>query len=154
MDGLGLDPAAVARWLAAEPDRAPGAALGRALTALSFRIPGLRLAEDRAATGAAPTYVYETTWRPPTPLGAVHAFDVPYVFDTIDDERAAMVAGGTPPRSLADDMAGAVVRFATTGDPGWPPYRPDDRREMAFDVPSRLRTDPDPLARALFSPLR
>lgn len=84
----------------------------------------------------------------------MHACDVAFAFDTIDHERVAMLAGGLPPRSLADDMAGAVARFASTGAPGWPAYRPDDRREMAFDVPSRVRADPDPLARELFSPIR
>ncbi len=151
--GVGLDAGAAERWLASLPDRTPGQALGRALTALSFRVPGLVLAGSRASAPA-PTYVYETTWRPATPLGAVHGCDVPYVFDTLDRPWVATVAGGAPPRSLADDMAGAVVRFATTGDPGWPPYRPQDRCEMAFDVPSRARADPDRPARELFSPLR
>ena len=134
------------------PPTSPSA--GAALTALLFRIPGLGLASARAAEGAAPTYVHETTWRPGTPLGAVHGCDVAFAFDAIDHERVAMLAGGLPPRSLADDMAGAVARFASTGAPGWPAYRPDDRREMAFDVPSRVRTDPDPLAHELFSPIR
>jgi para-nitrobenzyl esterase len=150
---LGLAGPALAAWRAAHPDRPPAVELGAALTALSFRIPALAVAEARAGA-AAPTFVYETTWCAPTALGTFHGLDVPFAWDTIDADEVATICGGPPPRSLADDMAGALVRFARDGAPGWPAYDLDTRTEMAFDVPSHLRRDPDRAARTLFGPLR
>jgi para-nitrobenzyl esterase len=78
---------------------------------------------------------------------------------TLQGWMGPVVDGDLVPRDpagavAADAGAGAIARFASTGDPGWPAYGPDDRREMAFEVPSRVRVDPDPLARELFSPIR
>jgi para-nitrobenzyl esterase len=159
---LALAPADVAAWRvelsrraerAGRPPPGPGAELGAAITALSFRIPALQLAAARGGAPA-PTFVYEVTWHAPTPLGTVHGLDVPLVWDALAVEGAATLLGDPPPVTLAGDMAGAIVRFAAGGEPGWPAWRPDDRTEMAFDVPSHVRRDPDPAARALFGPLR
>jgi para-nitrobenzyl esterase len=158
---LRLAPDAVAAWRAELADRlersgrpapTPAAELGAALTALSFRLPVLAVAEARG--GPAPTYVYEVTWHAGTPLGTIHGLDVPIVWDAVDVEGAETLLGDPPPHGLAADMAGALTRFAACGDPGWPPYDLVDRTEMAFDVPSVVRHDPDPAARALFGPLR
>ncbi|HKY16085.1 MAG TPA: carboxylesterase family protein [Microthrixaceae bacterium] len=152
---LGLDPDAVDAWRRDAPDRTSGQELGAALTALSFRVPALDVAELRArADGPASTFVYELTWRPPTPIGAVHGIDVFLALDALDGDVAPMLMGGEAPRSLVDDVAGAVVRFAIDGDPGWPAYQLATRTERAFDVPSRLRTDPGASARRLFGPIR
>lgn len=160
--GLGLHPADVAAWReelrrraerAGRPPPAPGAELGAAITALSFRIPALQFADARTA-GPAPTFVYEVTWHAPTPLGTIHGLDVPLVWDALAVEGAANLLGDPPPLSLAGDMAAALACFADGGDPGWPAYDSADRAEMAFDLPSHVRRDPDPAARRLFAPLR
>lgn len=150
---IGVEDALAARWLDSGEGRTPGEALGAALTALSFRLPALRVAEARVAAPA-PTFVYEVTWRPPTPIGAVHGFDIAYAFDSVDGALAAMLAGGEPPRSLADNFSGAVTRFVLDGDPGWPRYDDVARQEMAFDVPSHVRADPARVTRAVFGALR
>jgi para-nitrobenzyl esterase len=149
---VGLTGPAVRRWLDALGDRSPGHALGAALTAMSFGLPVLRVAEARFGA-AAPTFVYEVTWHPSTPLGAVHAIDLPYAFDLLDAENVDLFAGGVPPASLADDLSSALVRFVADGDPGWPRYRADERATMAFDLPSTVRHDPARVAREVFASL-
>ena len=137
-----------ARWL--DRYESPTAALGAALTAISFRVPSLRVAE-----AVRQAHVYTVTWQPPGPLGAVHGIDLPYAFDHADADNVSFFCGGaTPPRSLADDMSGALVRFVQTGDPGWPAYA-GGRDVMGFEPPaSVLRRDPDALAREVFAAIR
>ena len=98
-------------------------------------------------------HFYELTW--PGLLGACHGLDVPLVFGNL-------TSGG--PATLIDDlgaaeavsarMRAAWIAFATSGDPGWPPF--DSGLVQIFDtepvvaaypeVPSRRiwRDDPFP----------
>ena len=153
---LGLDAGAVDAWFSAEADRSPAASLGAALTALTFRLPALRVAEANTAAGGT-SHVYHFTWRPPTPLGAVHCIDLPFAFDTLADAAGLdLLCGGEPPQALADDYAGAVSHFVIDGDPGWPVHDPTDRHVMAFDLPSTVLADPphDRVVREVFGSLR
>ena len=45
----------------------------------------------------------------------------------------------------------AFVRFAHTGDPGWPAYDLEHRRTMVFDRQSRVEADPRAWERELFA---
>ena len=73
------------------------------------------------AGGLAPTYLYEFAWRSPVQgLGAAHAVEIPFVFDNVTAEDAQKAIGTEPPADLAAEMHAAWIRFATTGDPGWP----------------------------------
>jgi para-nitrobenzyl esterase len=129
----------------------PGASPGELLAAIETdwwcRIPALRLAEAHAQREAA-TYMYEFAWHAPeigALFGACHALEIPFVFDTLDLGPAQMLGGmlgGDPPQELADAMHGAWVKFAATGDPGWPRYEPERRATMRFDTVSRLVDDP------------
>jgi para-nitrobenzyl esterase len=48
------------------------------------------------------------------------------------------VAGPNPPQELADTVHRAFVRFAQTGDPGWPNARGMTPHVRGFDIdPSR-----------------
>jgi carboxylesterase type B len=47
-------------------------------------------------------------------------------------------------------MHGAWVRFATTGDPGWPRYDLERRATMRFAVPSTVVDDPRPTERRVW----
>ncbi|QLH25924.1 carboxylesterase family protein [Streptomyces sp. Rer75] len=66
-------------------------------------------------------FTYDFDWRD-GPFGACHTAELPFVFD-----NTGLPALRTPdgllgpdlPPSLAVEMHGAWVRFATTGDPGW-----------------------------------
>jgi para-nitrobenzyl esterase len=114
-----------------------------------YRIPAVRIAEAHPGT-----YMYEFAWRSPAfsgELGAAHAIELPFVFDTITAQDAAMMTGGTAPQSVADEMHGAWIAFATTGDPGWPAYSADNRVVKRFDTPSRMLLNPAPTTREMWA---
>jgi para-nitrobenzyl esterase len=127
--GYRLPASGLDAYRAALPDAPPGLVLSELVTDWFYRIPALRLAE--AVPG---TRVYEFGWESPVDaLGSCHALEVPFVFDSLDDPTAAWLVGPAAPRALAAAMHGAWVAFATTGDPGWPPYDTQSRLIMRFD---------------------
>jgi para-nitrobenzyl esterase len=125
------------------PGATPGDVLAAVITDSYFRLPAIRLAEARA-TAPTPTYMYEFTWGTAVSgLGACHALEIGFVFDTLDKPGTADLAGPNPPQELADDMHARWVAFATTGDPGWPAYDAQRRAVMTFGSPeSRVVDDP------------
>lgn len=127
-----------------------------ALTDWFFRIPAIRVAEARAEHGAA-THVYEFVWRSTLfggRLGACHALEIPFVFDTLDDPGTSLIAGpDRPPAQIADEMHAAWVAFARDGDPGWSPYLPG-RRVRRFSLPGEMATDPRAEQRRLWDRIR
>jgi carboxylesterase type B len=151
--GLPAD-AALAEYRARYPDAAPGELLAAVQTDWWMRIPALRLAEAHAAAGGN-TWMYEFAWPAPG-LGAVHAIDIPFVFDTLapDAPLFGPMLGSDPPQRLADAMHSAWVAFAATGDPGWPPYGPDRRATMRFDTTDRVVEDPRAWERRLWDGAR
>jgi para-nitrobenzyl esterase len=108
-------------YVAGLPDPNPEAAAW--ITRTIFRDPTAAFA--RAHPG--PTWIYEFAWRSQAlggRLGAAHAMDLPFVFDTLGapglrGENALLGPDGGPPE-LAARVHGAWVRFARDGDPGWP----------------------------------
>jgi carboxylesterase type B len=121
-----------------------------------MRIPAIRLADAHAnADTTSGTYMYEFAWASPG-LGAVHALEVPFVFDTAaaDAPLFGPLLGNAPPQELAQTMHSAWVAFAATGDPGWPKYDLERRATMRFDADSRIVEDPRPWERALWKTLR
>ncbi|WP_353813865.1 carboxylesterase/lipase family protein [Agromyces sp. SYSU T00266] len=148
--------------LAAYRERNPGAVPGDLLAAVQtdwwMRIPAIRLAEAHARTAAGGrTYMYEFAWPSPG-LGAVHALEIPFVFDTLSPDAPLFgpMLGATPPHPLADAMHGAWVAFATSGDPGehWPRYDAELRATMRFDAESRVVVDPRAWERGLWDGVR
>ena len=59
--------------------------------------------------------------------------DLPAVFDRLDAPDAVALTGGAAPSSLAGEMHGAWVAFATHGDPGWERWT-DQRPVQTFDT--------------------
>jgi para-nitrobenzyl esterase len=154
--GFGLDPeTAVAAYRNALPDASPGEVLAALVRDRTFRIPAVRMAEARLASDL-PTYVYEFAWGSPQlggRLGATHALEIGFVFDTLDDPSGEPFVGPKPPQHLADAMHAAWVAFATGGDPGWPPYG-SGRTVMRFDDASAVVHDPAPELRAAWDGVR
>jgi para-nitrobenzyl esterase len=87
-----------------------------------------------------PTWSYQFTWRSEAiggQLGASHVMELPFVFDRLGLASLrgprALLGDGAVPDDLATRMHAAWIRFATTGDPGWPAH-PEIHR---FGPPSR-----------------
>ncbi|MFE6194656.1 carboxylesterase/lipase family protein [Streptomyces sp. NPDC057838] len=103
-------------YRALHPGDGPADLAGRLVTDHLLRLPLHRLADARAE----PSYVYEFAWPSRLPgLGACHALELGFVFDTGEVPDARKLAGEDAPQELADAMHTAWVRFATEGDPGW-----------------------------------
>ncbi|KUP96923.1 carboxylesterase/lipase family protein [Thermobifida cellulosilytica] len=147
----GLDADAAKVYTAEGRGEEPGDILASVITDQVFRIPAYRVAEARAGASAR-TFGYEFAWRTPQldgSLGACHAVEVPFVFRTLD--RAAPLVGENPPEELAEAVHAAWVRFAATGDPGWPRWTPETRLTMRFDHPeAAVAADPHPATRRLW----
>lgn len=141
------------------PDAIPGDLLAAVLTDWWVRVPALRLA-DAHAPGPGATYAYEFAWPSPVlggRLGACHALEIPFVFDTLDLGHRQMLGGALgddPPQKLADTMHRAWIDFATSGDPGWPRYDPHRRPVMRLAETTAVLDDPYAAERDLWAGVR
>jgi para-nitrobenzyl esterase len=150
---------ALPAYRAAHPGSSPGDLLAAVLTDWWVRVPALRLA-DAHAPAPASTHAYEFAWPSPAfggRLGACHALEIPFVFDTLDLGRRQMLGGAlgdSPPQQLADTVHRAWVDFASRGDPGWPRYDLERRAVMRLDVTSSVVDDPYARERALWAGIR
>lgn len=136
-----------------------GASAGDLLAAIQtdwyWRIPAIRLADAHAKSASA-TYMYEFAWRSPQfngLLGACHALEIAFVFDTLGAGTDPLL-GTDPPQRLADTMHAAWVAFAASGDSGWPKYDLDRRATMRFDTTSAVVDDPRSVELALWEGVR
>ena len=116
-----------------------------------FRMPSLHIAE--AHTGR--THVYELTWPAPGMggvLGACHGLDVPLVFGNLTSGQPAMLIGDdlTEAESVSAQMRGAWTRFATDGEPGWPPYDRAERLTRVFDTEPAVVPYPEEVSRRIW----
>ena len=119
----GLDGADRAAGLLRTTGSSPGDVLAAVVTDWFFTVPAIRVAEARAEAGR--TWMYRCDYRSTAGeglLGAAHATEIPFVFDTLDTPDAVAMLGPDAPQEVADAMHGAWVRFITDGDPGWAPY--------------------------------
>ena len=149
--------AALDVYRSAHPGAGPGDLLAAIQTDWYWRIPAIRLAEAHAKNAkTSPTYMYEFAWRSPQfngLLGAGHALEIAFVFDTLGN-RTEPLLGADPPQRLADAMHAAWVAFATKGDCGWPRYDLNRRATMRFDTISEVVDDPRSKERALWKGVR
>jgi para-nitrobenzyl esterase len=147
----------LATYRATRKDATPGELQAAIRTDWFYRIPAIRLAEVHARQNAGATYMYEFAWQPPTfdgHIGACHALEIPFVFDNLDKGGFEGLAGTHPPQEVADTMHAAWVAFATSGNPGWPPYDLKRRATMRFDVTLELVEDPYSAERMLWEDRR
>nr|WP_285761990.1 carboxylesterase family protein [Nocardiopsis ansamitocini] len=147
----GLDPGAVRVYATSCRSDHPGDILAAVITDQAYRIPAYRVAEARA-NAPARTFGYEFAWRTPVlggGLGACHALEIGFVFDTLTALEG--LVGADAPRELATAMHDAWIRFATTGDPGWTQWNPRTRHIMRFDQPTpAVIEDPGSATRLLW----
>src|SRR4029077_19169949 len=141
----GRSDAIVAAYRRAFPNASPFLLLGKMVTDRAPRRNAYTLADRKAALHRASVYMYILEFPSPAyggRFGAVHATDVPLVFHNIDGQ---LITGTGPySRRMADQMAGAWVAFAKSGNPNhagipdWPAYTPDGRQTMIFNRTSRV----------------
>lgn len=127
-------------WLAMQTDRV-------------FRVPALRLAERQQAS----VHVYLFDWASPAldgALGSCHGIELPFVFGTLHDPRAAQLVGSGPDADrLAVEMQDAWLAFARSGDPGWPAYDTVKRATRRLGRNGDLDWDPQGAERAFWDGL-
>jgi len=143
----GLSPADLAVYRANRPGASAGDVLAAVVTDWFFRIPAIRVAEARAASGAGGTWLYRFDHLESTDnhrLGACHAAELPFVFDTIGRDDVLPLIGDTPAQAVADQAHQVWVDFVTTGDPGWPAY--DTARRTTGLLAETLLVADDPAA--------
>jgi carboxylesterase 2/para-nitrobenzyl esterase len=147
--------ATLAAYRAAHRGANAGDLLAAIQTDWYWRIPAIRLADAHAKRSGS-TYMYEFAWRSPQfdgLLGACHALEIPFVFDTLGN-GTELLWGTDPPQQLADTTHAAWVAFATSGDCGWPKYDLSRRATMRFDTTSEVVDDPRSAERALWEGVR
>ncbi|MFH9674427.1 carboxylesterase/lipase family protein [Streptomyces sp. NPDC017405] len=106
-------------YRALRPGAGTAEIVGQMVTDHLLRVPLHRLADARPGS----SYLYEFAWPSRLPgLGACHALELGFVFGTGDLPEAKKLAGEGAPRALSEAMHTAWVRFAATGDPGWPAW--------------------------------
>ncbi len=130
-------------WVVAEfrkryPDYTPEQ-LFYAATTTGRSWPGQVIeAEERANAGAS-AFVYQLDFE-----NAKHTDDIGLSFGTIPNPTPAQAA-------MSDTVMTAFVRFAKTGNPGWPKYDLTSRKTMVFDTKSHVENDPRKWERELFA---
>lgn len=124
-----------------------------------YRMPAIRLAAAQTAAGGQ-AWLYQHARRSSAfggTVGAGHATELPYVFDLLDDDTGALLAGVDAPQSLADVMHAAWVRFVSFGDPSGPslawPAVDAGRPTMVFDDSSGVEYAPDDATLRLYDDL-
>jgi para-nitrobenzyl esterase len=95
---------------------------------------------EARARASAPGFVYQLDFEQ-----AKHADDIGLSFGTSSPDPS-------PARqAMSDTVMDAFVRFARTGNPGWPAYDLETRKTMIFDRVSRVESDPRKWERELFA---
>jgi len=123
-----------------------------------FRIPAIRMAEAHAAHSD--TFMYLFDWQSPLMegrLGACHAIDIPFVFDSLGSQFGkAFVGEDADAAVLGGQTMRAWLEFTRTGMPAhdalgaWPAYDVERRRTMYLARHCELRTDPMGVQRAFW----
>lgn len=105
-------------------DGRPGDVFTEAMTDLVFCLPARRYARQHQGR----THFYEFGWGSGAydgALGACHAIELPFVFNTLATVAGPNgLAGEDPPQALADHMTSLWAGYAKTGDLPWQEYDP------------------------------
>ena len=152
----------LATYTQARADKSPELAWIDIMSDLVFRMPAIHLAEAQTPQGT-PVWMYRFDWESPAfggVLGAAHAMDIPFVWNTLDIPLSRAFTGDSPTRqSLADQMHASWAAFIRNGNPAidslpsWPPYDLERRATMIFSNTPHVVNDPQGQVRALWKPM-
>ncbi|PLK25732.1 carboxylesterase/lipase family protein [Novosphingobium sp. TH158] len=129
----------VARFRERYPNADPVELFHRIVTAGRSWRGQVEEAEARARNGRGNTFVYQLDFEQ-----AKHTDDIGLSFGTFENPTPARQA-------MSDRVMDAFVRFARTGNPGWPAYDLKQRSTMVFDQDSRVVSSPRQWERELFA---
>ena len=141
----------VAMYRDEDPSASPYILQARIDTDMTFRRAANLQAARKAVAGAAPVHTY--LWKISSPAyggryGAPHGTDIG---PSLHDIRHGLNGPSAESVRLADQLAGAWVAFAATGDPNnartpnWPAYTLARRSTLVFEGDSsRTRAQDDP----------
>ena len=129
----------VEQFRARYPDAQPIELFHRIVTAARSWRGQVEEAEARARDGQDNTYVYQLEFR-----DAKHTDDIALAFGNTEP-------GDRAQQAMSDRVMDAFVRFARTGNPGWPAYELSRRQTMIFDRESRVASNPRQWERERFA---
>jgi len=153
-------PDLLARYRDDDPKASPFVMQARIVTDQTYRYAASVMAERKAqqtAAGGAPVWSYLWTQESPAyggRYGAPHGVDVAAA---MHDVRLPLLGPTFLHRRLADELAGAFVALAASGDPNhaglpaWRPYDAATRATMIFGQTTRLENDPRGAFRTFWS---
>jgi para-nitrobenzyl esterase len=153
----GLTPDGLARYRANRPQAGPGDVLAAIITDWLFGIPAIRVAEARAGHGTAGTWTYRFDHPDPDDnhrFGALHAAEIPYVFDNVSLDEVRPRLGETPSQAVADHVHKVWVDFVTGGTPGWAAYDTTHRTTGLLTDTTEAVDDPAGDERATWDGIR
>jgi para-nitrobenzyl esterase len=149
----------LATYTEARADKSSEQAWIDIMSDLFFRMPSIQLAEGQVRQRAQ-VWVYRFDWESPAfggILGAAHAMEIPFVWNTLDTPLSLMFTGDSPERKpLADLMHSVWAAFIRSGNPAtaslptWPPYDLDRRATMIFSDAPQVVDDPQGQMRPLW----
>lgn len=154
LDAFAPAPDRAAGYRKAYPGADPGRLFELVFSDWLFRMPTLHLAQAHAASGGR-TFLYELRAEAPGSggvFGACHALDVPLVFGE-PGSLGLMLTGEQPPAEftvLGDLMRSEWLRFATSGEPGWPVYGTERRTTRVYDLQPDVAPYPEEASRRLW----
>jgi para-nitrobenzyl esterase len=155
--GYGLTSHGLEVYRGNRPDASPGDVMAAVVSDWFFRVPAIRVAETRATAGGASTWMYRFDLPAVADnhgLGAAHATEIPFAFDTITRPDVRPLIGDTPSQAVADRVHRIWVDFITRGEPGWAPYDTDNRTTALLTEELTVVDDPAGDERAVWDGVR
>lgn len=132
-----------------DKSKRPDLVFTEALNDLVFRLQARRFAQLHQGR----THFYEFKWKSPVydgGLGACHALELPFVFNTLSTVRGQRgLAGPTPPQEIADRMNKLWADYAKTGELPWPDYNAETQLVCTPETGEVLRDAEMPAARLI-----
>jgi para-nitrobenzyl esterase len=151
LDGLAPAPDGGATYRVAYPDAGPALLYELVNSDWLVRMPSLGLADAQEAGGGR-AWTYELRWGP-GPKGASHGLDALLVFGTHDVDALRAEFGpdiADEAVHLSQVMRADWLRFAATGDPGWPRYERTARSTRVYDAEPTVQPYPEEASRQIW----
>lgn len=115
-----------------------------------FTLPAIRVAEAQLGH-TKDVWSYRFDWQTPLlegNLGACHALELAFVFNTLGDPAAEYLTGPNAPQTLAETMHRSWISFISVGNPNhagipeWDRYHLEQRKTMLFNNENTIASNP------------